>query len=120
MTCLRWSATESGSVRSLTLSVSACGARIEWPRMKWRPGKRSGDIEDRRSAGGGFGGGGMPIPLGRAGGGGIGTIIVLVIVYFLFVKGGGGGGGFNVPDPTSAFPQVPRAGRRQLGPRQPR
>jgi uncharacterized protein len=78
--------------------------------MKWRPGKRSGDIEDRRSAGGGFGGGGMPIPLGRAGGGGIGTIIVLVIVYFLFVKGGGGGGGFNVPDPTSAFPQVPQSG----------
>jgi uncharacterized protein len=78
--------------------------------MKWKPGKRSGDIEDRRSAGGGFGGGGMPIPLGRAGGGGIGTIIVLVIVYFLFVKGGGGGGGFNVPDPTSAFPQVPQSG----------
>jgi uncharacterized protein len=77
--------------------------------MKWKPGKRSGDIEDRRSAGGGFGGGGMPIPLGRAGGGGIGTIIVLVIVYFLFVKGGGDGG-FNVPDPTSSFPQVPQTG----------
>jgi predicted metalloprotease len=78
--------------------------------MKWRPGKRSADIEDRRSAGGGFGGGGMPIPMGRLGGGGIGTIIVLVIVYLLFVKGGGDGGGFNVPDPTSAFPQVPQSG----------
>jgi uncharacterized protein len=78
--------------------------------MKWRPGKRSADIEDRRSAGGGFGGGGMPIPMGRLGGGGIGTIIVLVIVYLLFVKGGGDGGGFNVPDPTSAFPQVPPSG----------
>ena len=77
--------------------------------MKWKPGKRSADIEDRRSAGGGFGGGGMPIPMGRLGGGGIGTIIVLVIVYLLFVKGGGGGG-FNVPDPTSAFPQVPQSG----------
>ncbi len=36
--------------------------------MKWKPGKRSGDIEDRRGAGGGFGaGGGMPIPMGRLG-----------------------------------------------------
>ncbi|HEY6771877.1 MAG TPA: neutral zinc metallopeptidase [Solirubrobacterales bacterium] len=77
--------------------------------MKWKPGKRSADVEDRRSAGGGFGGGGMPIPMGRAGGGGIVGIIVLVIVYFLFAKGGGGGG-FNVPDPTSAFPQVPQSG----------
>ncbi|HEY7267144.1 MAG TPA: neutral zinc metallopeptidase [Solirubrobacterales bacterium] len=79
--------------------------------MKWKPGKRSADIEDRRGAGGGFGGagGGMPIPMGRLGGGGIGTIIVLVIVYLLFVKGGGGGG-FNIPDPTSAFPQVPPSG----------
>jgi uncharacterized protein len=79
--------------------------------MKWKPGKRSADIEDRRSAGGRFGGGGgMPIPMGRLGGGGIGTIIVLVIVYLLFVRGGGGGGGFNVPDPTNAFPQVPQSG----------
>jgi uncharacterized protein len=78
--------------------------------MKWRPGKRSADIEDRRASGGGFGGGGMPIPMGRLGGGGIGTIVVLVIVYLLFVKGGGGGGGLNVPDPTSAFPQVPQSG----------
>jgi uncharacterized protein len=52
----------------------------------------------------------MPIPMGRLGGGGIGTIVVLVIVYLLFVKGGGGGGGFDVPDPTSSFPQVPASG----------
>jgi uncharacterized protein len=78
--------------------------------MKWRPGKRSADIEDRRGAGGGFGGGGMPIPMGRAGGGGIVGIIVLVIVYFLFLKGGGGDGGFNIPGPGSAFPQVPQTG----------
>jgi uncharacterized protein len=78
--------------------------------MKWKPGKRSADIEDRRSAGGGLGGGGMPISMGRLGGGGLGTIIVLVIVYLLFIQGGGGGGGFNVPDPTSNFPQVPATG----------
>jgi predicted metalloprotease len=77
--------------------------------MKWRPGKRSADIEDRRGSGGGFGGG-MPIPMGRMGGGGIGTIIVLVIVYLLFIQGGGGDGGFNVPGPSSAFPQVPQTG----------
>jgi predicted metalloprotease len=77
--------------------------------MKWKPGKRSSDIEDRRGAGGGLGGGGMPIPMGRLGGGGIGTIVVLVIVYLLFVKGEGGGG-FNVPDPSSNFPQVPATG----------
>src|SRR3954454_25143290 len=76
--------------------------------MKWKPGKRSGDIEDRRGAGGGFGGGGMPIPMGRLGGG-IGTLIVFAIVYFLFVQGGGGGG-FNVPEPTNSFPQVPATG----------
>ncbi len=52
----------------------------------------------------------FPIPLGRAGGGGIGTIIVLVIVYLVFMKGGGGDGGFDVPGPSSAFPQVPQTG----------
>ena len=87
--------------------------------MKWKPGKGSGDIEDRRSAGGGFGGGGMPIPLGRAGGGGIGTIIVLVIVYLLFVKGGGWRR-LQRPRPDQRLPSGPteRDGR-QLGPRQP-
>jgi predicted metalloprotease len=57
-----------------------------------------------------MGGGGFPIPMGRMGGGGIGTIIVLVIVYLVFIKGGGGGGGFDVPGPSSAFPQVPQSG----------
>jgi len=78
--------------------------------MKWKPGKRSGDIEDRRSQGGGFSGGGMPIPMGKMGGGGIVTLIVVAIVYFLFISGGGGGGGFNVPNPTNSFPQVPQSG----------
>jgi predicted metalloprotease len=78
--------------------------------MKWRAGKRSADLEDRRGAGGGFGGRGMPIPMGRLGGGGIGTIIVLVIVWVLFLRGGGGDSGFNIPDPTGAFPQVPQTG----------
>ena len=81
--------------------------------MKWRPGKQSGNIEDRRGQGGGFGGlgggGGMPIPMGRMGGGGIVGLIVLAVLYFLVIKGGGGGG-FDVPGPSSAFPQVPQSG----------
>ena len=80
--------------------------------MKWKRGKRSGDLEDRRaSSGGGFpgmGGGGFPIPMGK-GGGGIGTILILVIVYFVFIRGGGdGGSGFDVPAPPSA--QAPAQG----------
>jgi uncharacterized protein len=80
--------------------------------MKWKPGGRSADVEDRRGQGGGLGGGGMgfPIPMGRMGGGGIGTIVVLVVIYLLFIKGGGGSGGFDVPGPSSAFPQVPQTG----------
>jgi uncharacterized protein len=82
--------------------------------MKWKPGKRSADIEDRRGAGGGFGGGGLPIPMGRAGGGGIVGIIVAAIVYFVFIQGGGGGGGgFGIPDPTGGFPPVPPSGTGQ-------
>ena len=77
--------------------------------MKWKPGKRSGDLEDRRSQGGGLGGGGFPIPMGRMGGGGIVGVIVAVVLYFL-VSSGGGGGGFDVPAPGSAFPQVPESG----------
>src|SRR5262249_47744693 len=66
----------SSQKRKVRLSLRG----VEWPPMKWRRGGRSPDLEDRRSAGGGFGGGGMPIPIGRMGGGGIGTIVILVIV----------------------------------------
>jgi predicted metalloprotease len=95
--------------------------------MKWKPGKRSPDLQDRRSGGGGGGGGGLPggtgagsgglpIPIPSGGGGkggmGIGTIIVMVIIYLVFIKGcgGDGGTGINVPD-TSAFPQTPANGK---------
>jgi predicted metalloprotease len=80
--------------------------------MKWKPGKTSGNIEDRRSssAGGGLGGGGFPIPMGRmGGGGGVIGVIIAIVIYFLVIKGGGGGG-FDVPGPGSAFPQVPQSG----------
>jgi uncharacterized protein len=90
--------------------------------MKWKPGRRSPELRDQRGRGGGgfpggFGrGGGLPIPMpgGRMGGGGIGTIVVLLLVYFVFIKGcGGDGGGFDIPDPTSGFPQAPATGKGQ-------
>ena len=73
--------------------------------MKWTPGRRSANLEDRRGAspgGGGMGGGGFGF--GRGGGGGIGggklglggvvILVVLSLVFkqdFLGVTGGGGG-----------------------------
>jgi uncharacterized protein len=82
--------------------------------MKWKPGKGSGNIEDRRGQGGGLGGGfggggGLPIPMGRMGGGGIVGVIIVVVIYLL-ANSGGGSGGFDVPAPGSAFPQVPQSG----------
>jgi predicted metalloprotease len=71
--------------------------------MKWSPGGESGDIEDRRSEGGGGGGfqfGGMHI--------GIGTAIILAILSFVFktnlfaLLGGGSvgtGSAISQPDP---------------------
>jgi predicted metalloprotease len=69
--------------------------------MKWEDNRRSDNVEDRRSSGGGLGGG-----MGLGGRGiGIGTIIIVVIASFLFginpltllgILGGGGG----MPDVT--------------------
>jgi uncharacterized protein len=46
------------------------------------------------------------------GGGGIVGVIIAIVIYFLAIKGGGGGG-FDVPGPSSAFPQVPQTGTGQ-------
>jgi predicted metalloprotease len=88
--------------------------------MKWRPGKRSKDMEDRRSGGGGVGGGlpgglpgggggGLPIPIGR--GGGIGSIILIVIIYLVFGRGltcgNDGGTDIDTGDQLNPFPDVP-------------
>ena len=88
--------------------------------MKWKPGKRNPNLEDRRgqsppSGGGGLGGGsasGFPIPLpGGKSGGGIGTILI-IIVLFLVIRGcgggdGGGGSGFDIPGLPGDQSQVP-------------
>jgi len=50
--------------------------------------------------------------MGRMGGGGVVGVIIAIVLYFLVIKGGGGGG-FDVPGPSSAFPQVPQTGTGQ-------
>jgi predicted metalloprotease len=68
--------------------------------MRWTPGGRSSDLEDRRgSSGGGFGGGGMRIGLGGAA-----VLLVLSLVFkqnfFAMLGAGDAGGG----EPTASGP----------------
>jgi len=67
--------------------------------MRWTPGGRSSDLEDRRgSSGGGFGGGGMRIGLGGAA-----VLLVLSLVFkqnFFALLGDGGASG----EPTASGP----------------
>jgi predicted metalloprotease len=67
--------------------------------MRWTPGGRSSDLEDRRgSSGGGLAGGGMRIGLGGAA-----VLLVLSLVFkqnFFALLGGGGAGG----EPTASGP----------------
>jgi predicted metalloprotease len=86
--------------------------------MRWRTGRRSGNIEDQRGMGGGMrfpgsgmrfpGGGGMPRG-GRAGLGGFGLIAVVVVALLLgfdpsqLLQTGSGGGSAYLPQgPTGA------------------
>lgn len=84
--------------------------------MRWKTGRRSSNVEDRRGQSGfpGFGGGGgrrrMPVRVGKKGMGGIGTIIlVLGALYFgidpsVFI--GTGGGMAPAPMDTQLPPQT--------------
>ena len=92
--------------------------------MRWRGGRQSDNVEDRRSQGGGglgFPGGGpgrFRIPIGGNAGGGFSGIIILVILFFALracgidpiqvLTGGGGlpGGGQITQDEQSAGPQA--------------
>lgn len=72
--------------------------------MKWRDGRRSTNVDDRRgqSTGGLGGGGGFP-PMMM--GGGIGGIILMLVLFFLMNSFGGGGINQN-PGITNQDPQV--------------
>ncbi|PTL59021.1 KPN_02809 family neutral zinc metallopeptidase [Paraconexibacter algicola] len=56
--------------------------------MRWSPGKRSGNLRDRRAS---TGGGGIPLP-GKLGGG-LGTIIVIIVALLVGTGGDGGSTG---------------------------
>lgn len=82
--------------------------------MRWKPGRRSPNLEDRRSETGrrrmpfpfpmGGGGGRVRIPSGRAPRLSLGSVLVLLVLFFLF-RGdllqilGGAGAGTQVPMP---------------------
>ncbi|MGQ0766965.1 MAG: KPN_02809 family neutral zinc metallopeptidase [Gemmatimonadota bacterium] len=72
--------------------------------MRWTPGGRSRDLEDRRGASGGRGGlGGGRMRAGGLGAGGFVVLLVLSLVFgqdFLSLAGGGGGG--EAPPPQAA------------------
>jgi uncharacterized protein len=74
--------------------------------MRWTPGGRSSDLEDRRgSSGGGFGGGGMRIGLGGAA-----VLLVLSLVFkqdfFAMLGAGGAGGGEQTASgPVASTPE---------------
>lgn len=72
--------------------------------MRWTPGGRSSDLEDRRGSSGGFGGGGMRIGLGGAA-----VLLVLSLIFkqnfFALVGGGGGGGEPAASGPVASTPE---------------
>jgi len=69
--------------------------------MRWTPGGRSDNLEDRRGASGGFGGFGGGRGLGL---GGIVVLLVLSLIFkqdFLSLAGGGGGAPSSAPAPIN-------------------
>lgn len=57
--------------------------RVEVFEMRWRMGRRSENVEDRRGSGmgGGFGGGGMRVSRGGLGGMGLVVVVVLALLF---------------------------------------
>jgi predicted metalloprotease len=71
--------------------------------MRWTPGGRSRDLEDRRGSGRGFGGGGMRIGLGGAA-----VLLVLSLIFkqdFFSLVAGGGGAESAAAGPVASTPE---------------
>jgi uncharacterized protein len=72
--------------------------------MRWTPGGRSSDVEDRRGSSGGFGGGGMRIGLGGAA-----VLLVLSLIFkqnfFALLGGDGAGGEPSASGPVTSTPE---------------
>jgi predicted metalloprotease len=72
--------------------------------MRWTPGGRSSDLEDRRGSGGGFGGGGMRIGLGGAA-----VLLVLSLIFkqnfFALVGADGQGSEATASGPVATTPE---------------
>jgi len=78
--------------------------------MRWTPGGRSSDLEDRRGSSGGFGGGGMRIGLGGAA-----VLLVLSLVFkqnFFALLGGGDGSGAGVVVDSGPVASTPEEDKR--------
>lgn len=90
--------------------------------MRWRTGRRSSNVEDRRGQGaggglgrGGFGGGrmGRGLPIGRLGLGG--TVVVILVSLFLGVDPSMLLGGGDMRDQGAVAPQEVTAEQQELG-----
>ena len=72
--------------------------------MRWTPGGRSSDLEDRRGSSGGFGGGGLQIGLGGAA-----VLLVLSLIFkqnfFALIGGDGQGGPPTASGPVATTPE---------------
>jgi uncharacterized protein len=71
--------------------------------MRWTPGGRSSDLEDRRGSSGGFGGGGLRIGLGAAA-----VLLVLSLIFrqnFFALLSDGGAGDPSASGPVTSTPE---------------
>ncbi len=73
--------------------------------MRWKGGRRGGNVEDRRGMSG-----------GKAAGGGIGFLVLAVVAYFLLGGGGENGQGPNLGDVIQQTQQTQPSGGSASGP----